>query len=269
MLHFEVHSTGMTIDKEEYAQLFKPFGQSDLPNSRKFGAAGLGLYICRKLSKMFGGKIWADCSEGGSSIHFTAMLGLPTEEDDIEFERPSETKQLEGKHILLFVSNQTNASILRMHLTRGGAQVASATSREEFMECLNERERAEGSSGDGRFDCVVVDVPCLERVRVFLLSLTRMLPLTLLTTAVERKGKSICDFNEQYCPLHIMRLPLRQARMLEEFHDVLNSFAEDKSTTPFVRRERRSYAAGSVRRKGGGSQRIARGSPPPDPHHPA
>jgi hypothetical protein len=59
---------------------------------------------------------------------------------------------------------------------------------------------------------VVVDVPCLERVRVFLLSLTRMLPLTLLTTAVERKGKSICDFNEQYCPLHIMRLPLRQVR---------------------------------------------------------
>jgi hypothetical protein len=42
LLHFEVHSTGMTIDKEEYAQLFKPFGQSDLPNSRKFGAAGLG-----------------------------------------------------------------------------------------------------------------------------------------------------------------------------------------------------------------------------------
>jgi hypothetical protein len=41
-LHFVVHSTGMTIDKEEYVQLFKPFGQSDLPNSRKFGAAGLG-----------------------------------------------------------------------------------------------------------------------------------------------------------------------------------------------------------------------------------
>ncbi len=61
-----------------------------------------------------------------------------------------------------------------------------------------------------------------------------------------------------------------KARMLEEFHDVLNSFAEDKSTTPFVRRERRIYAAGSVRRKGGaGSQRIARGSPPPDPQHPA
>ena len=50
---------------------------------------------------------------------------VPTEEDDIEFEQPSETKQLEGKHILLFVSNQTNASILRMHLTRGGAQVSS------------------------------------------------------------------------------------------------------------------------------------------------
>ena len=60
-----------------------------------------------------------------------------------------------------------------------------------------------------------------------------------------------------------------KARMLEEFHVVLNSFAEDKSTTPFVRRERRIYAAGSVRRKGGGSQRIARGSPPPDPQHPA
>lgn len=55
----------------------------------------------------------------------TTKHTVPTEEDDIEFERPSETKQLEGKHILLFVSNQTNASILRMHLTRGGAQVTS------------------------------------------------------------------------------------------------------------------------------------------------
>jgi signal transduction histidine kinase len=52
MLHFEVHSTGMTIDKEEYAQLFKPFGQSDLPNSRKFGAAGLGTCAPFSLSRV-------------------------------------------------------------------------------------------------------------------------------------------------------------------------------------------------------------------------
>ncbi len=52
----------------------------------------------------------------------TTKHTVPTEEDDIETV-VKQTKQLEGKHILLFVSNQTNASILRMHLTRGGAQV--------------------------------------------------------------------------------------------------------------------------------------------------
>jgi hypothetical protein len=45
--------------------------------------------------------------------------------------------------------------------------------------------------------------------------------------------------------------------MMEEFHDVLHSFAESRSTTPFVRRERRSYAASSIRRKGGSGSHIA------------
>jgi hypothetical protein len=57
---------------------------------------------------------------------------------------------------------------------------------------------------------VVVDVPSLEQIQVYLLSQTHMLPLTVLATAVERKSKNICDFNGQYSPLHIMRLPLRQ-----------------------------------------------------------
>ena len=60
-----------------------------------------------------------------TDLSSTTKHTVPTEEDDIEFEQPSETKQLEGKHILLFVSNQTNANILRMHLTRAGAQVTS------------------------------------------------------------------------------------------------------------------------------------------------
>jgi hypothetical protein len=73
---------------------------------------------------------------------------------------------------------------------------------------------------------VVVDVPSLEQIQVYLLSQTHMLPLTVLATAVERKSKNICDFNGQYSPLHIMRLPLRQVCALPSLfsHSLLSRF---------------------------------------------
>jgi hypothetical protein len=72
---------------------------------------------------------------------------------------------------------------------------------------------------------VVVDVASLERVKILLLSLPQLLPLVVAATVVERAGELVRQMRAQYSPLlHVMHLPLRQGRLLEEWQDVLARF---------------------------------------------
>jgi hypothetical protein len=78
----------------------------------------------------------------------------------------------------------------------------------------------------GQFDAVVVDVASLERVKILLLSLSQLLPLVVAATVVERAGELVRQMRAQYSPLlHVMNLPLRQGRLLEEWQDVLARFS--------------------------------------------
>jgi signal transduction histidine kinase/CheY-like chemotaxis protein len=76
-LRFQISDTGVGIPPEAQKRLFQPFSQADPTIRSRFGGAGLGLTICKRLVEMMGGQITLDSAAGiGSVVRFTAPLEL-------------------------------------------------------------------------------------------------------------------------------------------------------------------------------------------------
>ncbi len=73
MAKFSVADTGIGIKEEDKDRLFKEFEQLDSGTTRKYGGAGLGLAMTKRLVELHGGKITVD-SKCGEGTTFTILL---------------------------------------------------------------------------------------------------------------------------------------------------------------------------------------------------
>jgi|GEM_PF-1114791 len=67
-----VRDTGCGIPHEKISRLFEPFEKLDHETGNKSGT-GLGLYICRRLIELMGGRIWVSSEEGHGATFFIAL----------------------------------------------------------------------------------------------------------------------------------------------------------------------------------------------------
>ncbi|KAL1839861.1 hypothetical protein VTJ49DRAFT_1047 [Mycothermus thermophilus] len=72
-LHFSVRDTGPGLGDEEKRILFQRFSQASPRTHVRYGGSGLGLFICRTLTELQGGRI-AVCSEKGRGSTFAFYI---------------------------------------------------------------------------------------------------------------------------------------------------------------------------------------------------
>jgi len=77
-LVFTVRDTGVGIAKDRQEMIFDIFTQADSTLGRRFGGAGLGLALARRLAKLMGGALRVDSEPGhGAAFTFAITMGAP------------------------------------------------------------------------------------------------------------------------------------------------------------------------------------------------
>ena len=82
-IKFDVMDTGVGIDEDHQARLFKPFEQAESSTTRKYGGTGLGLAISKRIIELMGGGLSVSSALGkGATFTFTVRCEKPDEEAD-------------------------------------------------------------------------------------------------------------------------------------------------------------------------------------------
>ena len=74
-----VRDTGPGIPAADLPHLFQKFYRVDNSSTRTVGGTGLGLFICRKIVELYGGRIWAESEVGKGSSFYINLPRLSTQ----------------------------------------------------------------------------------------------------------------------------------------------------------------------------------------------
>jgi len=82
-IKIQVADSGCGISPEAFNKLFDSFAQGDSSITRKFGGAGLGLYITKQIVDKMGGEIHAYSQEGGGSTFVVLIPAQTAKKEDV------------------------------------------------------------------------------------------------------------------------------------------------------------------------------------------
>jgi signal transduction histidine kinase/CheY-like chemotaxis protein len=147
-LELAVSDSGIGISQAQIASLFKPFAQAELSTTRKYGGAGLGLSICKRLAEMMGGAISVESKPGeGSTFRVTLDLPLASAPQD-EAQDTATKVDISGLRLLVVEDNPANRMVASAILGAVGATVETACDGREGLRRISERH----------FDLVLMDI---------------------------------------------------------------------------------------------------------------
>ena len=137
MIEFHVIDSGLGMNAEQVASLFRPFTQVDTSFTRRFGGTGLGLAISKRITDLMGGEIRVKSSPGVGStftvrvptgpLNGVALVDLPAESlvpqgGAPKLAAPTTEARLTCR-ILLVEDGPDNQRLMVFVLKRAGAEV--------------------------------------------------------------------------------------------------------------------------------------------------
>ena len=162
ILSFQVADTGIGMNEEAVASLFRPFTQADASITRRFGGTGLGLAISSKLLELLDSEFKVESTPGkGTVFKFDLAFKLAKSNQEAQLLRQIQHPQirvvgdavermedLSGIRVLVAEDHPINRQVACEFLQKVGIQVGTASNGYEVLALLR-REH---------FDAVFMDV---------------------------------------------------------------------------------------------------------------
>jgi PAS domain S-box-containing protein len=142
-LSFSVQDTGIGMDENQLAVLFKPFFQADSSISRRFGGTGLGLSISKKLVELMGGFMRVESKVGEGSIFSFELQFSVVQQSSMPNNNTPQVNELlsvnilHGKKVLLVEDNKVNQKLAIHLLNKLGMDTIVANHGQEAIEMLH------------------------------------------------------------------------------------------------------------------------------------
>lgn len=142
---FRANDTGIGIKKDAQAKIFDSFTQADNSTTRRFGGTGLGLALCKELTKLMGGGISVKSEYGkGSVFTFSIRVGSANTVDA----EPVITNK--PKKALILDDQTVSLMVLGQYFERLEIDYETTTSPSLFLDRLD--------GPDIAYDLIVIDL---------------------------------------------------------------------------------------------------------------
>ncbi len=156
---FAVRDTGIGISEENREKLFGFFQQVEEGYAKRYGGAGVGLAVSKRLVEMMGGAIVVESTPGvGSTFTFTVDAVMDRRSRPRHEDKQMNLELREGLRILLAEDNEINLLAMKVQLERAGHEVTVARDGFEALDRHKEQD----------FDVALLDVqmPNMDGVEV-------------------------------------------------------------------------------------------------------
>jgi signal transduction histidine kinase/DNA-binding response OmpR family regulator len=148
-VQYRIHDTGVGLAPEHASRVWDRFYQAESSSTRRFGGAGLGLSIVRRLAELHGGK--AEATSAGANQGSTFSVWLPSAADlaldtsprteqifqrmaPVESPPPEPEVNGRGPRVLVVEDDVDIAAVLRTYLEADGYEVTVAADGQQAIQ---------------------------------------------------------------------------------------------------------------------------------------